>query len=66
MSHSRAGSIRRQADFLRRQFLQDGHLPFTEVLTQETIAQALQAINLCWLDRVFSPLITLWVFLGQV
>jgi hypothetical protein len=66
MSHSNAGSIRRQADFLRRQFLQEGNLPFTDVLTEETIAQALQAINLCWLDRVFSPLVTLWVFLGQV
>jgi hypothetical protein len=51
--------------FLRRQFLQDGDLPFTNVLTEEVVAQALAAVT-GWLDRVFSPLVTLWVFLGQV
>jgi hypothetical protein len=50
---------------LRRQFLQDGDLPFTDVLTEEVIAQALTTIH-GWLDRIFSPLVTLWVFLGQV
>jgi hypothetical protein len=40
-------------------------LPFTNVLTEEVIAQALTALG-GWLDRIFSPLITLWVFLGQV
>jgi hypothetical protein len=50
---------------LRHPFLQDGDLPFTDVLTQEVIAQALTTIH-GWLDRIFSPLITLGVFLGQV
>jgi hypothetical protein len=50
---------------LRHQFLQDGDLPFTDVLTEEVIAQALTTIP-GWLDRIFSPLVTLWVFLGQV
>jgi hypothetical protein len=59
------GSFREQVNFLRRQFLQDGDLPFTDVLTEEVIAQALAAVT-GWLDRVFSPLVTLWVFLGQV
>src|SRR3954469_7900769 len=54
-----------QADLLRRQFLQDGGLPFTDVLTEDVIADALAAVG-GWLDRVFSPLVTLWVFLGQV
>src|SRR6516164_7522501 len=58
-------SIRDQLSTLRRQFLQDGDLPFTNVLTGEVIAQALTAIS-GWLDRIFSPLVTLWVFLGQV
>jgi len=26
----------------------------------------LKALNVAWLDRVYSPLVTLWVFLGQV
>ena len=65
MCHSNQEKLRQQVQFLRRQFLQDGDLPFTNVLTEETIAQALTAIT-GWLDRVFSPLVTLWVFLGQV
>jgi len=52
--------------FLRRQFLQDGNLPFTDVLSESSVAQALAMIGDCWLDRIYSPLVTLWVFLGQV
>jgi hypothetical protein len=59
------GSFRQQSDFLRRQFLQAGGLPFTDLLTEEAIGEALATVG-GWLDRVFSPLVTLWVFLGQV
>lgn len=65
MRHSRPRSFREQARFLRRQFLQDADLPFTDVLTEDVIAQALATVG-DWLDRIFSPLVTLWVFLGQV
>src|SRR5215208_1758136 len=65
MRHSRPRSFREQARFLRRQFLQDGALPLTDVLTEDVIAQALSTVG-AWLDRIFSPLVTLWVFLGQV
>src|SRR5579864_507321 len=65
MCHSTQEKLRQQGPFLRRQFLQDGDLPFTNVLTEEAIAQALTAVT-GWLDRIFSPLVTLWVFLGQV
>lgn len=65
MRHPHPGSFRDQATLLRRQFLQDGDRPFTTVLTEELIAQALAAVG-GWLDRIFSPLVTLWVFLGQV
>ena len=54
------------ASLLRQQFLQDGDLPFTNVLTEGIIAQAVEAIQLCWMDRIYSPLVILWVFLGQV
>ena len=63
--YSNFESVREQVGFLRRQFLQDGDLPFTDILTREVITQALAAVGV-WLDRVFSPLVTLWVFLGQV
>ena len=65
MRHSNRGPFRAQVNLLRRQFLQDGELPFTDVLTEEVLAQALAALT-GWLDRIFSPLVTLWVFLGQV
>ncbi len=60
------GRFQRQASFLRRQFLQDGDLPFTDVLSEGVVAQALTATGVTWLDRIYSPLVTLWVFLGQV
>ena len=66
MCHSNRAAFREQVNFLRRQFLQDGGLPFTDVLTQQGIEQALAASDTTWLDRIFSPLVTLWVFLGQV
>ena len=66
MSFSTHGRFRQQVRFLRRQFLQDSELPFTDVLPESTIAQALKALNIGWLDRIYSPLVTLWVFLGQV
>src|SRR5437764_12318410 len=61
----RRDRFRQQVGFLRRQFLQDGDLPFTDVLTEDVIAQALTAIS-GWLDRIFAPLVTLWVFPGRV
>lgn len=58
--------FRRQFGFLRRQFLQDGGLPFTDVLLRETIEQALDTIDVAWNERIYTPLVTLWVFLVQV
>src|SRR5580700_9472058 len=60
------GRFRQQVEFLRCQFLQDGELPFSNVLSEEVVAEALAAISTCWLDRIYSPLVTLWVFLSQV
>src|SRR5262249_22021823 len=65
MRYSTRRAFRVQLNSLRRQFLQDGDLPFTDVLTEGVIAQALATLT-GWLDRIFSPLVTLWVFLGQV
>ncbi len=60
------GRIRQQIRFLRRQFLQDGDLPFCNILSEQIISKAVTAIETCWLDRIYPPLVTLWVFLGQV
>jgi hypothetical protein len=58
--------LRHQADALRRQFLQDGGLPFAAVLTIAGIEEALREIKATWYDRIYTPLVTLRVFLGQV
>lgn len=60
------GRFRDQVRFLRRQFLQDGDLPFTDVLTESSIREALVDCGVVWKDRIYTPLVTLWVFLGQV
>src|SRR5579859_7955987 len=66
MRYSNQGRFQQQVRFLRHQFLQDGELPFSSVLSEDVVAQSLAAISTCWLDRIFSPLVTLWVFLSQV
>jgi len=66
MRFTHSSATRQQFRFLQRQFLQDGDLPFTNVLTNECLAQALDSIQVAWKDRVYTPLVTLWVFLGQI
>ena len=66
MRHSKRGRFQRQMNFLRRQFLQQRGLPLSDVLSEGVVAQALAAVKLRWTDRIYSPLVTLWVFLGQV
>ena len=66
MPYSNQGRFRQQVSFLRRQYLQDGDLPFANVLSEQVIVQAMTAIETFWKDRIYSPLVTLWVFLGQV
>ena len=60
------GRFRQQIRFLRRQFLQDGDLPFSKVLSEEIVEQSLARLNVAWNDRIYTPLVTLWVFLSQV
>jgi hypothetical protein len=66
MRHPAQHRLRRQVEALRHEFLQDGRLPFTGVLTEEGLQDALREIKAAWIDRIFTPLVTLWVFLGQV
>ena len=49
------GRVRQQISFLRRQFAQEGDLPFNSVLSQETIAPALEFIGEYWNDRIYTP-----------
>jgi hypothetical protein len=66
MRYCNRGRFRQQVRFLRRQFLQDGDLPFATALSEATITPALKSLDAPWKDRVFSPIVTLWTFLSQV
>ena len=66
MRCSNQGRLREQVSFVRRQYLQDDGLPFGDILTHEFIGQALAAAEGVWKDRIYTPLMTLWVFLSQV
>jgi hypothetical protein len=50
----------------RRQLHQQPQLPFAQLLDRDLIQQALDAENVSFRDRLFSPFVTLWVFLSQV
>src|SRR5262245_23439988 len=65
MAQSFSGRFRRQVEFLRRQFLQGG-LPLADVLSADLVRQVLTAVGAVWYDRVYTPLVTLWLLLGQV
>src|SRR6476620_9514970 len=66
MRFSNQARLCQQVRFIRRQYLQDGALPFSDILTDNLIGQALAAVEGVWKDRIYTPLITLWVFLSQV
>jgi hypothetical protein len=66
MRFSNQGRFREQVRFLRRQYLQDGALPFSDILTDDFVRQAMDAVEGVWKDRIYTPLVTLWVFLTQV
>jgi len=51
---------------LRTQFAQGDGLAFAEVLPAERIETALHEEGATWRDCVYTPLLTLWAFLGQV
>lgn len=50
MRCSNQGRFRQQVRFLQRQFLQDGDLPFSNVLSESIVAQALQSLDIFWQD----------------
>jgi Transposase DDE domain len=66
MRHANPARLHQQVAFLRRQFAQDDDLPFSDILSEDLVTQALTTASVSWIDRIFSPLVTLWVFLSQV
>jgi Transposase DDE domain len=51
---------------VRDRFARDQGLPFADSLSQDSILDALDQQGVLFRDRVFSPVTTIWGFLGQV
>src|SRR5690242_3253681 len=66
MAHASPTRRSRLARGLRDHLAQAPGLPFADLLPAEQVEQALQQEAVTFRDRLFSPLITLWVFLSQV
>lgn len=66
MPHSTARRRTRQIKALRTQFAQADGLPFAEVLSAQRVETALREEKATWREEIYTPLLTLWAFLGQV
>ena len=62
ISHSASG----QADAVRNQFDQQTGLPFVEVLSAHEVESTCRAWNHKWRSRIYTPWITLSMFLSQI
>jgi hypothetical protein len=66
MAHATPTRRTRQVRQFREQLAQAPALPFADLLTAEQVEQALRDEKVSFRDRLFTPLVTLWVFLSQV
>jgi Transposase DDE domain len=66
MAHATAGQRCRPVAQLQQQLAQAPRLPFADLLDHPQVQQALDAEEVSFRDRLFTPLVTLWVFLSQV
>jgi hypothetical protein len=66
VDHCNRPPFLQQVSFVRAQFTQSAGLPFSEVLSANLLARALDEHAVRWMDTIYTPLVTLWVFLSQV
>ncbi len=66
MRYSSQGRFGQQVRFLATSVSSGRRSAVQQCALRGGIAQALTAIDVRWVDRIYSPLVTLWVFLGQV
>ena len=66
MSHARPSPRPRQVEQLRPPLHRTPELPFAHLLDHDAIQQAFDDEQVAFRDRLFTPFVTLWVFLSQV
>jgi hypothetical protein len=66
MAHATPSQRCRQVGQLRQRLAHAPALPFSELLPQGLAEQVIRDEAVSFRDRLFSPLVTVWVFLSQV
>ena len=66
MTHPTPPHASRQVGTLWRKTALAPALPFSELLSDALAEQVIRDQGISFRDRLFSPLVTLWVFLSQV
>jgi hypothetical protein len=66
MPHSNRERNSGQVDFAARRLTQAAGLPFANLLPREQVEQVLRDEEVTWSERLYTPVVTLWVFLSQV
>jgi Transposase DDE domain len=66
MTQSTAASPHHPFDSLRNQFGQEKGLPFLKFLSQSLVEEVCRHSGHLWRDRIYTPWITLGIFLSQV
>jgi len=55
----------RKVEELQARLANGEGLPFSELLDPEMVTQVLERHEVTWVDRIYTPQVTLWVFLSQ-
>ena len=55
-----------RVEILKRKFVRRAGLPFQEVLSEASIQSVLAAEEVKYRNRLYTPIITIWMFLSQV
>src|SRR5687768_10571999 len=58
--------LSRQVESFLREFGQSSGLPFSDVLGTEQVHEVLASVGCFFRERLYTPLVTLWIFLSQV
>ena len=58
-------SIGRRVARLKQKMAHSVGLPFQEMLSESTIDASVEAENISYRKRIFSPAVTVWTFLSQ-
>ncbi len=55
-----------RVEILKRKFVRRAGLPFQEVLSEASIQSVLTEEEVKYRNRLYTPIITIWMFLSQV